>query len=162
MILQLVQRHLVRRHHELPIAGRADLQRHLRLQLFEMIGGDDVEADVLDAGDLDRFPFGNRQRDVDLILLVVQLHVEAGHAGVGIAAVAVEGLNPFQIGVEPRAVEVGLLPPRNLRALARGECVAQAPRINGFDAVELQAVHLDGALFFTGGSEGRGNDQNEN
>ena len=83
VIAQLVERHFVRRHDELPIARLADLERHALLQIAEVRRRDDVEAGEVDRRDLHRLAFGDRDGEVDCVLLVVELDVEAGDAGVG-------------------------------------------------------------------------------
>src|SRR5205823_5599857 len=99
--------------------------------------------------DLHRRAFDDRHRDIDGILLVIQLDVETSDARVWKSAVAVEGLDSFQVRVEARAIEVPLPAPWQLRALARGERVLQARFIDRFDALERELVNLDGAFFFT-------------
>ena len=112
VVLQFVDRHLVRRDDELPVARRADLERNLFHHLSEMVGWDHVESDEVDGRNRHRFAFLDGHGDVDLILLVVQLDVEAGDARVRIAAIGKERLDALQIGVEARAVEVVLPSPR--------------------------------------------------
>ena len=83
VILQLVERQLAGRHDQLAVARRADLQRHLVLQRLQVLRRNDiVEADEVDGRNPDRFPFGDRDGDVDRVLFVVQLDVEAGDARV--------------------------------------------------------------------------------
>ena len=78
----------------------------------------------------DRLAFGDRHGEIDLVLLVVQLDVEAGDARVGKAAIGVERLDALEVGVEPRAIEEVLLAPGNFRALAGGERVLQAALVD--------------------------------
>ena len=74
---------------------------------------------------------------VDRVLFVVQLDVEAGHARIGIPAVGVKRLDPLQVRVEARPVEVRLSAPGQLGALARGERVAQARGVHRLHPDEL-------------------------
>ena len=150
VVLQLVHRHLVGRDHELAIAGLPDLQRYPFLQVVEMGRRDVLEAGEIDRLDEHRRAFVNGDGQIDLILLVVQLDVEAGDARVGVAAVGVERLHPLQIGVEARPIEEGFLAPGDFRALAGGERVLQAALIDSLDALEGQAVDLDRAAFLAG------------
>jgi len=57
VILQLVQRHLVRRDDQLAIARLAQLQRVLLLQTIEVIHGNRVEAFEIHGIDDDRLAF---------------------------------------------------------------------------------------------------------
>ena len=136
MILQLVDRHLVGRDHQLTIARLSDLERRPFLQSVKVRGWNRLEADEIDRGDLHRLALGNRHGDVGGILLVVELDVESGDAGVRISTIVVERLDSFQIGVETRAVEITLAAPRQLRALTGRQRVLQAGFVNGFDAFE--------------------------
>ena len=104
-----------------------------------------VESRKVDRLDEHRRAFGDRHREIDLVLLVVELDVEAGDPRVGIAAVGVERLNPLQVRVEARPVEEVFLAPGNFRALAGRERVLQATFVDRLDAFEREAVNLDGA-----------------
>ena len=137
------------RDHELTVARLADLERDFLLEICEVRGGDDVKARKIDRGDLHRLAFDDRQRDVDGVLLVVQLDVESGDARIRKAAVGVERLNALQVGIEPRAIEIVFPAPRQLRAFARRERRLEPRIIDCLDALELETVNLDRAFFFT-------------
>ena len=72
-----------------------------------------VESDEVDGRNPHRVALLDGHGDVDLILLVVQLDVEANDARVRIAAIGIERLDALQIRVEAGAVEVVLPSPRN-------------------------------------------------
>ena len=136
VVLQLVERQLASGHDKLAVARLSNLERHLVLQRVQMVGRNHVEPDEGDGGNPDGFAFGDRDGDVDRVLFVVQLDVETGHARIGIPAVGVERLDPLQVRVEASPVEVRLSAPGQLGALARGERVAQARRVDRLHADE--------------------------
>ena len=63
-----------------------------------------------DGRDAHRLALVDGHGEVDGVLLVVQLDVEAGDAGVGIAAVGVERLDALEVGVEAGPIEELRLP----------------------------------------------------
>jgi len=149
VILQLVHRHLVRADHELAISRLSDRERHPALEIGEMIGRDNVEAFEVDGRHVDGLAFGDGQRDVDGVLLLVQVHVEAGDARVGKSAIGIESLDTLEVRVEPRSIEVCLLAPRQLRALMCGERVLESALVDPLHALKFQAVNLDRPFFLT-------------
>ena len=100
MVAQLVQRHLVHRHDELTIARLAWLERGPFFQIVEVSGRNDVESDEVNRGQFHWLAFDDRHRDVDGILLVVELDVEGGDARIGIASVGIKRLDALEICVE--------------------------------------------------------------
>ena len=136
VIAQLVERQLVGRDDELAVARLPDLEGQVFFHLRQVVRRDDVEAGEVDRFDRDRFALGDGDRQVDRVLLVVELDVESCDARVGEAAIGVEGLNPLQVGIESRTIEVGLLAPRDPRALMRRERGLQARFVHVLDAVE--------------------------
>ncbi len=70
-----------------------------------MIGGNAVEPLERDVLDDDRLAFGNLDGDVDLVLVRVQLHIDADDLGVRITPIGVVGLDPLDVAVELFAVE---------------------------------------------------------
>ena len=157
VILQLVHRHLVRAGHELPIARLPHLQRHALLQIVEMCRRNDVESGKIDRTNEHRLAFRDRDRQIDFVLPVVELHVEAGDARVGESTIGVERLHALQVRVEARTVEDIFLAPGHFRTLAGRERIVQAADVNRVDAVEGEAVHRDGSAFLarSGTHEGR-------
>ena len=147
MIAQLVERHFVGAHHQLPVARPAGLDRHARLEIVQVPGRNDVEADKVDRRHLDRIAFGDLDGEIDLGLIGTEFDIEAGHSRVGIAAIGVERFDALEVGVEPRPVEVSLTSPWNLGALLGRQGSAQTPFVDGVNAVEFQTVDNDGALF---------------
>ena len=146
VILHLVQRGLARDLRERAIERLPGLQRNAILEACEMPRRQHVEAVVLDRFDDIRLSFIDVDRDVDGILLLVQLHVEGPDLRVRIAAVAIEGGHPLQVAVELIAREVMLGAPRKFRALRRRQRGAQLTFLDGLDAGELELVHPDDAL----------------
>ena len=159
MIAQLVDRHLVRRDDQLPIARPADFQRHALLQVVQMTGRNAVEADEFDGRHPNRLALRNRDRHIDGVLLVVQLDVESGDPRVGIAAIGVKRLDALEIGVEAGPVEIRLPAPRQLRALPRGQHAFQPRLIHRLHPLESEAAHGDRAFFPAGAA--RHGDQDE-
>ncbi len=76
VIFQLVHRHLVGRHDNLPIARLSDLERRLVLEVGEVLGRNAFESGEGDDGHDDRFAFADGHGQVDAVLLVVELDVE--------------------------------------------------------------------------------------
>jgi len=74
------------------------------------------------------------------------VHVEGGDARVGEPAVAIERLDAFEVGFERAAVEIGFVPPGNLRPALGLEGVGQRLLIDLLDPLEIEAVDLDVAL----------------
>src|SRR5207248_2873569 len=117
---------------------------------------DRVEADKVDRGDVHRLAFGDRHRQIDCILLVVELDVESGDTRVGITAVGVEGLDAFEVRIEARTIEEILAAPGDLRALTRRQRVLEAAFVDRFDTLEGKAMDLNRPFFFASGRERRG------
>src|SRR5262245_40242205 len=146
VVPQLVERHLVRRYDELPVARRADLERNLLHHLGEVVGRDYVEPHEVDGRDLHGFAFFDVHGNVDLILPVVQLDVEADDTRVGKAPIRIERLDALEVRVEAGAVEVGLPSPRNNGASPCGEGTPQSSFVHLLDAIERQTTDPDGAF----------------
>src|SRR6185295_3697888 len=132
------------------------------LQIGEMIGRDDFEADEVDRRDSSRFPFGDRDRDIDRILLVVELCVEARHTRIRISAIGVERLDPLHVGFKPRTIEVELAAPEKFPALPRRERTPQPRLLDRLHAVEFERANDDGAFFFTRAPQRRSENKEEN
>ncbi len=158
MILELVDRQLAGAHDQLPVARLSDHQRHPLLEIVEMRRWNVLEAGKVDRLDEHRLALGDRDGEIDFVLFVVQLDVETGDARIGEPAIGVERLDALEIGVEPRSIEVRLLAPGDFRALAGGERVLQAVFVDALDALEREAVNLDGSPLFA--RDARGEDRN--
>ena len=150
VIAKLVERELLGGDDLLPIARQSCLERHRLLHRAEVFGRDDREAVEVHVRDPDGLAFRDRQRDVDRVLLAVQLHVERGDARVGVAAIRVEDRDAHQVVVEPAAIEVFLLAPREDRARLRRERFPELPLVHGLHAFERDLADLDGALLVAG------------
>jgi hypothetical protein len=113
--------------------------------------GAGIESDEVDRRDLDRLPLGDRDRDVDRILLVVQFDVETGHARIRIPAVRIERLNSLQVGVEASTIEERLLSPGQPVALVRRERRPKPRDVDGLHSFEIEGVNNNRPFFLTGG-----------
>ena len=162
VILELVHGHLVGADHELPIARLADLERDALFQFVEVRRRDRVEPGKRDRRDEHRLAFGDRNGEIDLVLLVVQLDVEPGDARVGISAVGVKRLNTFQIRVESRPVEEVFFTPRNLRALTGSQRVLETALVHCLHAFKGKAVDFYRSGLLAGGGAGEGEDDQGN
>jgi hypothetical protein len=147
VVLQLVDRHLVRRDDQLPVARRADLERNFLHQGGKVVGWDHVESHEVEGRNLHRCAFLDGHGDVDLILLAVQLDVEADDARVRIAAIGIERLDALQVRIEAGAVEVVLPSPRNNGALPCSKGVLEFSFVDLLDAFEGQTMDRDRAFF---------------
>src|SRR5471032_367776 len=121
---------------------------------------DDVESGEVNRLHEHRLAFRDRDGEIDFVLLVVELHVEAGDPRVGKSAVGVERLNALQVRVEARTVEEILLAPGDFRALAGRQRIFQTAYVNRLDAVEGEATNLDGPPLLAGGGT-REDDENK-
>ena len=111
VVAQRVERALARRDGQLAIERLLRLQRQRVAQAPLLARRQHVEAGQIDPGDERRLPFRDPDDDVDLVLLVIQLDVEGADARVGESAIAIERLEPFEVGLERAAIEIGFVPP---------------------------------------------------
>ncbi len=118
VVAQRIQRALAGGELELAIERPIGLQRESLEQRLAPILRDDVEPLQLDRSDAHRLAFGDVDGDIDLLLRLVQLDVERGHARIGKTAVAVERLDALEIRLEGAPVEVALPAPRDPRSLS--------------------------------------------
>ena len=145
-ILQGARRHRLCGNDLRAVHHRARLQRQLTAKREEIIGRDRVEALEHQALHDARRALVHRDRESDGVLRVVQVCVEGGDLRVGIAAVLVIGLDPAEIGVEHRAIEIALAAPRQPAAGLRAQhgLHPAGPQLVG--ALDLEAGHLDSRL----------------
>ena len=113
-----------------------------------MSGRDRVEADELDRRDGYRIALGDRQGDIDGVLLVIELHVEVGDVRVGKPAILIKGLNALEVGIEARTVEVSFTSPWDFRALLGRQRVPEPRLVDRMDTLKLQTVDADGSFLF--------------
>jgi hypothetical protein len=114
VIAQRIERPLPRGDSQLAIERRFRLQRQRIAETPLLTRRQDVEAGHVDLGDERRLSFRDPNHDVDLVLLVIQLHVERADARVGESAIAIERPEPFEVGFERPAIEIGFVPPGQL------------------------------------------------
>ena len=144
----------------LTIARRADRERRPLSEVRQPIRRQDVETDEVDRAHADGGAFVDRQRHVDGVLLVVELHVEGGDACVRVPAVSVERRDALEIRVEAGVVEALLAPPGQPRALPRGKRRPETRLVDGGHADKGQPPHGDGPVFPTG-RRGRDDEDDE-
>lgn len=120
-----------------------DFQWNPPFQAKETSRRQEIESREIDSLDERRLPLLDVHRDVDGVLLLVQLHVERRDSGAWIPTIAIKRDDPFQVGVELLPGEIVLLAPGEFRALNGGEDRAQLSMIDGLYARELQPVNAD-------------------
>jgi hypothetical protein len=106
----------------------------------------DVEACELDAIDQQRLALVHRDRQGDRVLLFVQLRVERGDFGVGIAAVRIVRLDAAKVGVEHGPIEVAFAAPGNPTAGVRAQHRGHLRGAECLGALNLEAGDLDARL----------------
>src|SRR5262249_30317260 len=115
-------------------------QRQRSMERVEMGRRDDVEPLKVHGRDTNRLALVDRDSDVDRVVLVVELDVEACDTGIGKAAVRVERLDSLQIRVESAAVEESsLLLPRYMD-IEEGQFGVFACRENGLQRIDIDRM----------------------
>ena len=162
MVAQLVQRPLPHGQQQLAIERTVDAQAH-GLGKPPAIGlRQDVETAELDTGNPDRFAFRNVDGDRHPVLGVVEDDIEGADACLRKPAIAIERLDPLQVGFKRPAVEEVLAAPRNPGAFTRLEHPFERVGVDLLDAVKVEAGDLHVALFPASTADGNGKTQNGN
>src|SRR5262249_7978273 len=84
----------------------------------------------------------------------VELYVEIRDTSVGIPTIGIERLNPLEVHIEPRTIEVVLFSPWDDRALASGQGGFESRLVHTLDPHDCNLFDSDCASSFTGNGSG--------
>ena len=160
LVAQRVERTLARGNGQLPIERLFHLEGKRVAEAPLLAWSQHIEAGEINAGDERRLPFREPDDDVDLVLRVIQLDVERADARVGESAIAIERLQPFEVGFERAAIEIGFVPPGQPGSALGLKRSGERLLVDLLDALEIEAVNLDVALL-AAGTKKEGNEEEQ-
>ncbi len=151
VIPQLTERQIVRGQNQRLISRLARLHGDRRFQSRPMPGGNPVHCLQANRFHDDGLTLSDVDRDADLVLCVVELHVDVGNFRVGIAMIGVVGLDALHVALELRTIEIVRLGKRQNAVLLSRDHFLERFRRNRAVAFEGDRGHLNRAGFAAGG-----------